>query len=218
MKRHYEIMRIMRTKILNMRELLEGAQGIIYIYQAVVYRVQGLTSVLFLSSAVACYVNLIYRQLHSAETRSRETVPKFRFWDCGLFIVLRVYLPSNLLVIMQFKYYHNENALWSMDYIRGLNPQITPYNDEDEDQNIQPGDILNHEYKDELCLDYSVYDGHSTDHVPICRDVDSPMKDMYDLCFYLHAWRVLIFECPAVWGPGMAIFTMMTESIGERMQ
>jgi hypothetical protein len=180
MKRHYEIMRIMRTKTLNMRELLEGAQGILYINEAVVDRVQDLTRISVLPSTAACYANLIYRQLYSAETRSRETVSDFRFWDCGIFIFFRVSLPSDMLVI-QFKYYHNVNSLWSVDYVRGLNPQITPYNDDNEDQNVQPGDVLNHGYKDELCLDYSVYDGRSTDYIPNCRDVDSPMKDMYAL-------------------------------------
>jgi hypothetical protein len=42
MKRHYEIMRIMRTKILSMREILDGAQGILYIINAIVYRVKDL--------------------------------------------------------------------------------------------------------------------------------------------------------------------------------
>lgn len=60
MKRHYEIMRIMRTKILNMRELLEGAQGILYINEAVIYRVQGLTRMLVSPSIVAYYANLIF--------------------------------------------------------------------------------------------------------------------------------------------------------------
>jgi hypothetical protein len=50
MKRHYEIMRIMRTKILSMRELLDGAQGILYISEAIKYRVQDLTRLSNLSS------------------------------------------------------------------------------------------------------------------------------------------------------------------------
>jgi hypothetical protein len=45
MKRHYEIMRIMRTKILSMRELQEGAQGIQYIFEAALYRVKDLRGV-----------------------------------------------------------------------------------------------------------------------------------------------------------------------------
>jgi hypothetical protein len=53
MKRHYEIMRIMRTKILSMRELQEGAQGIVYIQGAVSYRVKDLKRVSDSSSTVA---------------------------------------------------------------------------------------------------------------------------------------------------------------------
>jgi hypothetical protein len=45
MKRHYEIMRIMRTKLLSMRELQEGAQGIVHIQKAITYRVQDLIRV-----------------------------------------------------------------------------------------------------------------------------------------------------------------------------
>jgi hypothetical protein len=181
MKRHYEIMRIMRTKILNMRELTEGAQGIIYINEAIVYRVQGLTRMSVSPFTVACF-NLIYRQLHSAETRSREAVSELRIWDCGLFIFFRISLPSDMPVI-QFKYYHNIKSLWTVDYVRGLDPQITPYDDDNENQNVQPGDVLNHEHKDELCLDYSVYDGRSIDYIPNCDDIDSPIKDMYALRF-----------------------------------
>jgi hypothetical protein len=99
MKRHYEIMRIMRTKILSMRELLDGTNGIMYIREAITYRVQDLTRVSILSSTVACCVNLIRRQLFSAETRSREAVPKLCFWHCGLFIIPRTALPSHVLII-----------------------------------------------------------------------------------------------------------------------
>ena len=52
MKRHYEIMRIMRTKILSMRELMDGWQGVMYIYEAIKYRVQDLTRVSTPSSTV----------------------------------------------------------------------------------------------------------------------------------------------------------------------
>ena len=68
MKRHYEIMRVMRTKVLSMRELVEGAQGIMYIHSAIVYRVQDLKRVSILSPTVACYANFIRRQLFPAET------------------------------------------------------------------------------------------------------------------------------------------------------
>ena len=74
MKRHYEIMRIMRTKVLNMRVLLQGAQGILYVNETVVYRVQGLTRMSVSPPTVDCHVNLTYRNLHSTESRSREAV------------------------------------------------------------------------------------------------------------------------------------------------
>jgi hypothetical protein len=84
-----------------------------------------------------------------------------------------------------------------MDYMRSLDPQIIPYNDDNEDQNVQPGDILNHGYKDEFSLDYSVYDGNPADYIAMSRDVDPPMKDMYAV-FYLHASHVLISGFAAV--------------------
>jgi hypothetical protein len=52
MKRHYEIMRIMRTKILSMRDLLDGAQGVVYINEAITYRVQDLSRVSISSSTL----------------------------------------------------------------------------------------------------------------------------------------------------------------------
>jgi hypothetical protein len=60
-----------------------------------------------------------------------------------------------------------------------------PYNDDNEDQTVQPGDVLNHRCKEELSLDYSVYDGHSTDYIANCHDVDSPMKEMYAVHFMI---------------------------------
>lgn len=68
MKRHYEIMRIMRTKILSMREIMDGAQGILYIINAIGYRVQDLTRVSVSSSIVTFYINLLCRQLFSSKT------------------------------------------------------------------------------------------------------------------------------------------------------
>jgi hypothetical protein len=68
MKRHYEIMRIMRTKILSMRELQEGMQGILYIQRAISYRVNDLIRGSVSSSIMDCYVDFILRELFSAET------------------------------------------------------------------------------------------------------------------------------------------------------
>ena len=92
-------MRIMRTKIPSMHELQEGTRCIRYIRDAIRYRVEDLRRVLLvLSSTVARHVNL-NRQLFSAETRSRETVRKLRFRDCGLFIISRTALPFDVLVL-----------------------------------------------------------------------------------------------------------------------
>ena len=82
-------------------------------------------------------------------------------------------------IVFQFNYFHNENSLWSVDYVRSLDSPIIPYNEDNEDQNVEPGDILNHEYKDEQSLDFSVYDRHSTEYIPKYGEVDPPMKDMY---------------------------------------
>ena len=101
-----------------------------------------------------------------------------------------------------------------MDYVRSLDPQIIPYNDEDEDQHVQPGEILNHRYRDELSLDSSVYNRHPTSNISNCRDVDPPMKDMYAVRFICMP-HVLISECAPVWENGMAIFTITKESTGQ---
>jgi hypothetical protein len=99
MKRHYEIMRIMRTKILSVHELSEGTLGIPYIRDAITCRIEDLTRVSISLSTMACYAHLIRRQLFSAETRSRETVRKIRFWDCGLFIISWTVLSNDVLAL-----------------------------------------------------------------------------------------------------------------------
>jgi hypothetical protein len=46
MKRHYEIMRIMRTKIVDSRELWHCVESVLYVYDAIGYRVNDLASML----------------------------------------------------------------------------------------------------------------------------------------------------------------------------
>jgi len=70
-----------------------------------------------------------------------------------------------------------------VDYIRSIDPEVIPYNEDNEDRNIPPGDVLNWEYKEELSLDDLVYGGHSMDDIPDHRDVELPLKDMYGLHF-----------------------------------
>ena len=62
--------------------------------------------------------------------------------------------------------------------MRSLSDPVTPYDDTNEDQNIELKDILNYDYKDKEVLDYWVYDGHSINDMPNCCDVESPLKDM----------------------------------------
>jgi hypothetical protein len=62
--------------------------------------------------------------------------------------------------------------------VRSFNHPVTLYDDANEDQNVEPKDILNYDYKDEEVLDYWVYDGHSINDIPDHRDVEPPLKDM----------------------------------------
>ena len=71
--------------------------------------------------------------------------------------------------------------LWTADYIKGLNNQVIPYNDDNEDQDIQPGSILNYGYKDELSLDSGVYDGQPVDDTVAYCNTEPPLKNMYVL-------------------------------------
>ena len=105
-----------------------------------------------------------------------------------------------------------------MDYIRNLGPQIIPYNEDNEDQNVQPGDVLNYKHKDQLSFDCSAYAERSTDHIQICGDVDPPLKDMYAVCLICMPSCVLISESAVVWETGMVILTIMMESTGDGSQ
>lgn len=70
-----------------------------------------------------------------------------------------------------------------MDHVRGLGHQVIPYKDDNEDQDVEPGSILNYGYKNELSVDDGMYDGHSVNDIPGHRDVYPPLKDMYVLAF-----------------------------------
>jgi hypothetical protein len=70
-------------------------------------------------------------------------------------------------------------VLWTADYIRGLNNQVIPYNDDNEDQDIQPGSILNYGCKDEFSVDNGVYDRQPIDDTADYSDVEPQLKDMY---------------------------------------
>ena len=62
--------------------------------------------------------------------------------------------------------------------MRSFSQPVTSYDDANEDQNVEPKDILNYDHKNEQVLDYWVYDGHSISDIPDYRDVGPPLKDM----------------------------------------
>ena len=96
MKRHYEIMRIMRTKILNMRELLEGAQSIIYIREAIGYRVQDLIRVLVLSSTVPAMLTWFVDNFTQQRLDPEKQIQSFAFGIVGYLSFCGTVLPSNV--------------------------------------------------------------------------------------------------------------------------
>ena len=68
------------------------------------------------------------------------------------------------------------------DYIRNLYPYGSPdSDDDDEDQSVQPGAILNYEHKDELSLDDRVYCKQFVDAIPNGGNVEPPLQDLYAL-------------------------------------
>jgi hypothetical protein len=84
MKRHYAVMRIMRTKVLSMRELVEGAQGIMYIHSAILDRVQDLRRVSTLWSTVAClYANLFKGNFSQQRLDPEKQLQSFAFGIVG---------------------------------------------------------------------------------------------------------------------------------------
>jgi hypothetical protein len=64
MKRHYEIMRAMRTKVLDWRELGSGVESFISVKDAIQYRVNDLTSISSLISLASCLVYMVYTRRH----------------------------------------------------------------------------------------------------------------------------------------------------------
>ena len=76
MKRHYEIMRIMRTKILDECDFKEVVDSILYIFLAIRYRKEDLLSVSVSSSSSTCHVNFtkLLSQLFSADSIQKHSL------------------------------------------------------------------------------------------------------------------------------------------------
>jgi hypothetical protein len=71
-------------------------------------------------------------------------------------------------------------ALWTVDYVQNVYPFVSLY-DDNEDQHVQPGDILNYEHKDEPSLDDWVYCEQFAGAIPNDGDAELPLNDLYAL-------------------------------------
>src|ERR1700752_2127364 len=112
MKHHYEIMRIMRTKIVDPRELSEGVKSMSCVEDSVTYRVGDLTSTLAFSLHLRTLTNhFTHRQLFSPKAGPGEAVPKFCIRNCDslltasiLFYFLTCLSCSSSISIIQSPY------------------------------------------------------------------------------------------------------------------
>ena len=87
MKRHYEVIRIMRTKIVDPRELDQCVDSILFVEDAIRYRVKSLTSMLAMLRSAGGRTDLIIprRQLFSAEAGHSEAIRELCPRDCDDF-------------------------------------------------------------------------------------------------------------------------------------
>ena len=79
LKRHYEIMRAMRTKVLDPDELEDSADTILYVKEAIIYRVNDLTSSFSLYHLAASRRSL-HRHIQFAKKQSRKALRVLRLW------------------------------------------------------------------------------------------------------------------------------------------
>jgi hypothetical protein len=182
MKRHFEIMRIMRTKVLDPRELWYSVESIVFVQDAIRYRVDDLASMFAALSSAMWHVDMHVDIFSQSKLDPQKQFQNFVYGIVNYLFFFWTVLLSDIFV-SQFKYFHDRKALWSVDYVQNLSPAVIPYDDASEDQNVKPEDILKYEYTDELALDDWVYDGHSTEDIPSYHDVKPPLKDMCALCF-----------------------------------
>jgi hypothetical protein len=181
-------MRIMQTKIVDPRELSEGRDGILCVYDAVTYRMKELTSVL-ISSSTACRTNLMDLLLDNFSQQRLDPEKLFQTFAYGIVSRFSPFGRFCLLtrLFLQFKYVYDKKALLTVDYIRNLDPSVSSYDDDEtggyEDQSVQPEPeaILNYNLKDEPSPDSQVYCEQFTDAIPNDGNVEPPLKDLYAL-------------------------------------
>jgi hypothetical protein len=87
-----------------------------------------------------------------------------------------------------------------MDYVRNFICLPLSPDDADEDQLVEPEDLLRYECKDELALDEWVYDGHSIDDTPDYDHILSPLKDMC-VYYFVNIPSILIYLSMMQFGP-----------------
>ena len=84
MKRHYEIMRIMRTKVVDSRDLYEGADGILCVQYAIEYRVENLASPSVSPTYAACRINLIHPSSDNFSQQRLDPEKEFESFAYGI--------------------------------------------------------------------------------------------------------------------------------------
>jgi len=109
MKRHYEIMRIMRTKVVNFRDLYEGADGILYVQDAIQYRVKNLASPSVSPTYAACRINLIHPS--SDNISQQRLVPEKEFESFAYGIVSHFLSLGRLCPLTYFTYSSNISTM-----------------------------------------------------------------------------------------------------------
>ncbi|KAI0061177.1 hypothetical protein BV25DRAFT_1806058 [Artomyces pyxidatus] len=140
MKRHYDIMKIARTKVISSKEMFDSVESMLYVKDVIMDRLRDLK-------------NIFLQQKLDPDSQ-------FKTFAYGI-----------------FKFFHKETDLWTPAYVKTLDPDVTPYDAETEEE-VKPENVLKHEYKDELTYDNWVYDGETISREPDSTDVELPLKDI----------------------------------------
>jgi hypothetical protein len=95
----------MRTKVVKFRELYEGADGILYVQDAIDYRVKNLASASVSPTYAACRINLIHPT--SDNFSQQRLVPEKQFESFAYGIVSYFLSPGRLCLLTCFTYSSN---------------------------------------------------------------------------------------------------------------
>jgi hypothetical protein len=89
MKHHYEVMRIMRTKVVDSRELWEGVKSMSYVQEAIRYRVDDLISISAFPRPPSHADQSIYADNFSQQKLDIEK--QFQNFAYGMVIILYIF-------------------------------------------------------------------------------------------------------------------------------